>query len=93
MKTIILLAIAFWLSGCSFTKTIPDPPKVIEVKVEVPVQCLGPLPEKPDFITDAVLIMLSPGAFVTELHIDRLKRDMYMAQVEAAIEGCKSLGL
>lgn len=91
-KSIIFVLLAI-LSGCSFTKTIPDPPKVIEVKVEVPVKCLGPLPEKPDFITDAVLIMLTPGAFVTELHIDRLKRDMYMAQVEAAIEGCKSLGL
>ncbi|MGJ8619636.1 MAG: hypothetical protein ACSHWN_04835 [Methylophilaceae bacterium] len=91
MHKLILLIILAMLSGCSFMQEIPDPPKVIEVKVEVPVQCLGPLPEKPDFITDAVFIMLLPGAFVTELHIDRLKRDMYMAQLEAAIEGCKQI--
>lgn len=89
MKTIILLALTIFLCSCSLTPKMPDPPKIVEVKVIVPVNCLGPLPTKPDLISDASLILLQPGSFVTALHIDRLKRDMYMAELEAGIEGCK----
>lgn len=91
MKTIILLVSAICLCSCSLTPKIPDPPQIVEVKVSVPVNCLGPLPNKPYFLKDAELTMLQPSQFVTALHIDRLMRDMYMAELEAAIEGCIGL--
>lgn len=91
MRFIMLLALTICLCSCSVSPKIPDPPKIVEVKIVVPVNCLGPLPEKPYLITDAELVLLTPSKFVTELHIDRLMRDMYMAQIEAAMEGCKSL--
>jgi hypothetical protein len=88
---LIILALTICFCSCSLTPKIPDPPQIVEVKVSVPVNCLGPLPIKPDLISDASLVLLNPGSFVTALHIDRLMRDMYMAELEVAIEGCKSL--
>lgn len=90
-KMIMLLALTICFCSCSLTPKIPDPPQIVEVKVIVPVNCLGPLPKKPYFLKDAELSMLQPSQFVTALHIDRLLRDMYIAELEAAIEGCKSL--
>lgn len=64
------------------------PPKTIEVKIPVIVSCIKILPAKPDFITDEVLSEYTQGNFVTALHIDRLKRQSYEAELEAVLSGC-----
>lgn len=86
-----IFILAICLTACEILPERPEPPRTIEVKVATPVQCLGPLPTKPDLIKDAALILLLPGAYVDALFYDRLDRDIYMAELEAAIEGCKGL--
>lgn len=89
MKAILLVLTICLLTACNPRQVLPDPPKIELVKVPVRVECVGKLPIKPILITDAELSALKPGAFVTALHIDRLQRDAYMAELEAVIEGCK----
>lgn len=90
MRNTILMMAVMCLTACNGLVR-PEPPRTIEVKVATPVQCLGPLPTKPDLIKDAALILLLPGAYVDALFYDRLDRDIYIAEIEAAIEGCKGL--
>lgn len=87
MNKTILLVCAIWLSGCSVIQ--PKPADVVQVKIPVPVDCLGEIPKKPNFISDADLIELESAEFVKALHTDRLQRDIYETLLEAAIEGCK----
>lgn len=89
MMIMMLVLAQLLTTGCFLSEVKEPPPRVVEVKVPVIVDCLGKLPEKPKFIKDAELILLNRAAFVTALHIDRLERDMYMAQLEVAIEGCR----
>jgi hypothetical protein len=91
IKNIMLLTLTICLTACAGLPQRPEPARTIEVKVPVTVQCLGPLPTKPDLIKDAALILLTPGAYVDALFYDRLDRDIYIAELEAAIEGCKSI--
>ncbi|WP_137719363.1 hypothetical protein [Methylobacillus flagellatus] len=58
------------------------------VEIPVPVSCIDQIPARPQLITDAELMELQPGQFVTALHVDRLKRDGYQANLEALLEGC-----
>lgn len=71
------------LTGCSLL-----PPKVVEVKIPYPVSCIEAMPVKPDFISDANLIKMLDGNFVTALHIDRLKRISYIDDLEAVLSAC-----
>ncbi len=77
--------ISLLLTGC---ETLSPKPIVTEVKIPVRVKCLGEVPQKPNLITDAELIQLDPAKFVTELHKDRIQRDIYMTLLESAIAGC-----
>lgn len=79
MKYLIVLL----LSGCSFL-----PPKVQEVSIPVIVACVKYTPVKPILISDADLMKLDDGNFVTALHLDRLQRQSYEAELEAVIAGC-----
>jgi tetrahydromethanopterin S-methyltransferase subunit C len=63
------------------------PEKVVEVKIPVPVSCVTNI-VKPNFITEAQLKEMQAGNFVTALHIDRLKRISYIAELEAVISAC-----
>jgi hypothetical protein len=80
MKYLLVLL----LSGCSLL-----PPKIQEIKIPVPVSCIETTPSKPSLITDAELIKLDDGKFVTALHLDRLKRQNYEAELEAILSGCQ----
>lgn len=91
IKNMMMIFAVICLTACVGLPQRPEPPRTIEVKTKVPVQCLGPLPTKPDLIKDAALILLLPGAYVDALFYDRLDRDIYIAELEAAIEGCKGL--
>lgn len=79
MKYLLVLL----LSGCSLL-----PPKVQEIKVPVILQCVKFSPVKPDLISDAELLKMIDGNFVTALHLDRLQRQSYEAELEAVIAGC-----
>lgn len=82
----ILFLLTIFLTSCAIT---PKPPQVVEVKIPVIVKCIENLPVKPAFKKDAELLLLNNAQFVTALHIDRLQRDAYIAELEAVIEGCK----
>lgn len=88
MKLIILLPFLL-LGGCGGKNIIPDAPKVVTVKVPVQTDCLGHLPNKPNFLTDKELYNLPTTEFIYALNLDRIERDGYMALLEASIEGCK----
>ena len=75
--------IVLLLSGCSLL-----PPKVQEVKIPIIVPCVKYSPVKPNLITDAELLKMIDGNFVTALHLDRLKRQSYEAELEAVLAGC-----
>lgn len=79
MRYLIILL----LSGCSLL-----PPKVQEVKIPVIVPCVFFTPVKPSLISDAELFIMLDGHFVTALHLDRLKRQSYEAELEAVIAAC-----
>ena len=71
------------LSGCSLL-----PPKVQEIQIPVIIPCVKYSPVKPNLISDADLRKLDDGNFVTALHLDRLQRQSYEAELEAVIAGC-----
>lgn len=84
MKALLLPLL---LIGCATTTL--KPPTIIEVKVPVIISCIKKLPLKPQFKKDAELVAMGNAEFVTALHIDRLLRDAYIAELEAVVEGCK----
>lgn len=84
-----LAILAVLASGCSMLPTDPPAPMVTTVQVPVAMSCIDTVPARPALISDADLLALPEGNFVTALHIDRLRRDGYEAQLEALIEGCK----
>lgn len=63
----------------------------IEVKIPVAVSCVKFIPKKPVFTTDAELAKIKDGNFVTALHLDRLKRQSYEAELEAILAGCSAV--
>lgn len=73
------------ISGCA---SIPNPPK--EVRIPVPVPCLSAsdLPEKPDFVTDAALSVMTDGDLILSLAADRRQNQGYRAELEAVLAGC-----
>jgi PBP1b-binding outer membrane lipoprotein LpoB len=79
MKYLIILL----LTGCSLVA-----PKVQTVNIPVIQPCVLFAPVKPSLISDAELLKMIDGNFVTALHLDRLKRQSYEAELEAIISGC-----
>jgi len=72
------------LTGCS---SLPAT-RTVDVKVPVPVTCLTALPARPAFMTDAQLKAGSDYQVVNNLLADRLARQYYISQLEAALTGC-----
>ena len=64
---------------------------LISVKIPVVVSCVKFIPKKPLFTTDAELAKIKDGNFVTALHLDRLKRQNYEAELEAILAGCSAV--
>lgn len=86
MTKFTLVTTLLLISGCSLL-----PPKVQEVKIPVIVPCVWFTPVKPNLISDAELVKLDDGNFVTALHLDRLQRRGYEAELEAVLAGCINL--
>jgi hypothetical protein len=84
MKYLIILLLM--LTSCATL----NPPKSIEVDIPVAVSCVSHIPDKPNFISDEVLLTYTQGNFVTALHVDRLERQSYEAELEAVLAGCLS---
>jgi hypothetical protein len=66
-----------------------SPLNPIEVKVPISVPCIVDLPVSPSFITDEELKKLKDGNFVSALHVDRMKRQDYEAELEAVLIACR----
>lgn len=79
------MAAILLLSGCA---SIPDAPK--EVRIPVPVPCLSAsdLPEKPNFVTDAALSVMTDGDLILSLAADRRQNQGYRSELEAVLAGC-----
>lgn len=80
-----VITIGVMAAGCS---TIPNPPK--EVRIPVPVPCLSAsdLPEKPDFVTDAALSVMTDGDLILSLAADRRQNQGYREELEAVLAEC-----
>ena len=87
MKAIILV-IALALAGCGGIEA-EKPRASIKVDMPIPTSCIKETPKHPDFVTDIKLNAMSAYQFVTALFVDRLQRDGYEAQLEAALDACK----
>lgn len=79
MKYLLILL----LTGCGLAA-----PKVQTVNIPVIQPCILFAPVKPSLISDAELLKMIDGNFVTALHIDRLKRQSYETELEAVIKAC-----
>ncbi len=89
MKNIKLCAVCIILCAMLSSCASLLPVKTLEVKVPVAVPCVQAMPEKPYFITDDELLAYDKGNFITALHVDRLQRQSYEAELEAVLAGCK----
>lgn len=88
-KTITSLC-ALWLTACNPNVIKPaTPPEVTVVKVPAKADCLGEVPKRPVFVTDAELLAMSDADFIQALNIDRIQRDIYTIKLETAMIGCE----
>lgn len=87
MRNFTILLLALYLSGCATLQE--SPPKVVTVKVPVPVPCIEQLPAAPTVHTDAALLTMDDYGFVSAVHADRLALDAYRMKLEALLEGCR----
>jgi hypothetical protein len=86
---LIGLSMAVFLTGCSILRPIPVAPKVIEVQVPVTIPCITYMPAKPELYTAEQLIELPDDLFILQFGIDRLKRDIYISELEAVLQACQ----
>lgn len=80
----IVAGIALGLAGCANGPTIPT-----EVRVPVPVPCVGSPPVKPPMLSDAEMLALDDYALVIALARDRRLRQGYEATLQAVVEACR----
>ena len=86
---IISVFMATMLTACAGTKTIPVAPRIIEVEVPMAVSCITQRPTKPDLASPETLLALPDDEFIFRFHIDRLKRDIYISELEAILQACQ----
>ena len=80
------LAAAVIQAGCA---TAPEPKiDVRTVNVAVPVPCREPVPDRPAFPIDDLKPGASLNQFVSAALAERLLRDGYEGQLEAALRAC-----
>lgn len=78
--------IALTLAGCATQNSAPIL-QTVEVPVIVP--CVYDMPEKPQLTTDAEIKAMPDYQAVMELIINQIRRDIYILQLEATVQGCK----
>jgi hypothetical protein len=84
----VLVACVF-LAGCA-TSSIEVPK---EVKVPVPVACIEPAarPVRPQLRTEPDLMLMDRGRRTLALFVEWLQQQLYIAELEAVVEGCSRL--
>ena len=80
------LAMALALTGCA---TPLPPAKPTEVRIPVPIPCRVPMPERPSFAVDALALDADIWDQMAALRADRLQRQAYESELEAAIKACQ----
>lgn len=83
MKTAILLTVLL-LTGCAGMT-----PRVVEVKVPVPVPCKATPPERPLFAVDGLAIGSGIWEQMKALRAERQQRIGYEVELEAAVKACQ----
>ncbi len=78
--------LSFGLAGCATTPCTAQP---VEVRVPVAVPCNAPMPERPAFAVDALPIGSSIWDQMAALRGERLQRQGYEAELEAAVRACQ----
>ncbi len=90
MNKTILLALTIWLSACaSQPKPVDPPPAPTQVNKAVAVSCVKEIPTMPKIHTIDELLAMPPYQFVTTLHTERLKLQIYADEMTAALQACK----
>ena len=79
------LATCLVLAGCASG----PPPLPVEVRVPVATPCITEALSRPDLLTDGALAALDDYRLVLELARDRRLRQGYIAELEAAVAGCR----
>ena len=89
MRVHALIAVFFSaaLGGCGTVQTTA--PSVQEVAVEVQVPCKIQKPERPAFAVDALQVDAGIWQQMKALRAERLQRQGYEGELEAAIQSCQ----
>lgn len=89
MMRFFILGICLLLAGC-FAGNPTKPPAIpLTVTMPVAVSCIEQLPERPKLHTDTELKAMDDYTLAVTLLVDRIRREIYESQLEAALEGCK----
>lgn len=83
---ILAAIVSFNLGGCATTAPAVEP---VEVKVPVAVPCKTPMPERPAFAVDSLPLDAGIWEQMKALRAERLQRQGYEAELEAAVEACQ----
>jgi len=81
-------AAAALASGCGTGVTVPE-----KVPVEVPVPCISPTsrPARPAVRTQEELMAMDRYTRTLAAWSDRMKLEIYAAELEAVVEGCSRI--
>lgn len=87
MRMLSIILIMLSIAGCAGQPSaIHD---VQTVKVPVSVKCAPDIPAKPSLHTDAEIKAMGDYEAAVTLLRDRILREIYENNLEAALEGCK----
>lgn len=83
----LAVILSFCLVGCATTAAPLVQP--VEVRVPVAVPCKAPVPVRPVFAVDALPIGSGVWEQMSALRAERLQRQGYETELEAAISACQ----
>lgn len=86
MKILMILLAAIVLCGCGEPAVRHD---IQIAKVPVAVSCIDKAPAKPVLHTDAEIKAMPDYEATITLLMDRIKREIYENNLEAALAGCQ----
>lgn len=79
------LVLSLAMTACS---TCPAP-RLQEVPVPTPCLPAGVAPAPPELVADSAMKLMPDGDLVLALDVNRLRLQAYVAQLEAALAGCR----
>ncbi|MBL8473806.1 MAG: hypothetical protein JNM98_18595 [Rhodocyclaceae bacterium] len=86
MRSIVAVVAAVALAGCA---TTASPPIVRQVRVATSVPCKIEAPPRPAYAVDALPLGAGIRAQVAALRAERLQRQGYESELEAAVTACQ----